>query len=51
MKFLVLWSGLGCYAVKMLGDISSFELRYNPRVNKVFTHSNVRLVRHLSGRK
>ena len=39
MKFPVLWSGLGCYTVKCSEILAHIELLYNPRVNKVFTHS------------
>ena len=35
MKFPVLWSGLGCCSVKMLGDTGSYRAIKNPRVNKV----------------
>ena len=44
MKFPVLWSGLGCYC-EMLGNVSSYRAIYNPRVNKVFIHSNLHLTR------
>ena len=40
MKFPVLWSGLSCYTVKSSEILAHIELLYNPRVNKVFTHSH-----------
>ena len=39
MKFPVLWSGLCCYTVKCSEILATKLLLYNPRVNKVFTHS------------
>ena len=44
MKFPVLWSGLCCYTEGWGGKCSeilaTIKLLYNPRVNKVFTHSH-----------
>ena len=46
MKFPVLWSGLCCYTEGWGGKCSeilaTIKLLYNPRVNKVFTHSLTR---------
>ena len=43
MKFPVLWSGLCCYTEGWSGKCSeilaTIKLLYNPRVNKVLTHS------------
>ena len=45
MKFPVLWSGLCCYTEGWGGKCSeilaTIKLLYNPRVNKVFTHSQL----------
>ena len=58
MKFLVLWSGLCCYTEglgeKCLEILAMIKLLYNPRVNKVFIHtehdpsSNLPLTVHLT---